>query len=246
MNEGNLAWIISIVPICILIVHVFIGMIVYRDAKNIGANPVLWTIIAVVLPNFIGIIIYLVFGRRKRSVICTSCNQIVDGTVKYCGNCGQNLEFYREIKKKPVKNLLIGGLVAFIIAIVLIVVGGVVFYNNPQKLVIEETNTSIQSEGEDTLKGFKEEEDENSYKVEVDFGNTTLYFDRKTNKKLEVKSKIKDGFGILKVNYKNGTTENITLDKNTKIIINKGNEKIKNMEIELKNAKDFNIGVYLK
>ncbi|MGL5477963.1 MAG: hypothetical protein ACRDCB_02775, partial [Clostridium sp.] len=78
------------------------------------------------------------------------------------------------------------------------------------------------------------------------FGNTTLYFDKKTNKKLEVKSKIKDGFGILKVNYKNGTTENITLDKNTKIIINKGNEKIKNMEIELKNAKDFNIGVYLK
>ena len=51
-----------LIPIAMIAMIVW----VYRDAKIHTDNPWLWTLIVIVVPNFIGLIIYLLVGRNRR------------------------------------------------------------------------------------------------------------------------------------------------------------------------------------
>ena len=69
--------------ICLnLLIPVCIGVYVYRDARDRGMEPVLWTVVAVLIPSFIGLIIYLV-ARTKYSVLrCARCGAVASYTVR--------------------------------------------------------------------------------------------------------------------------------------------------------------------
>ncbi|MCL2592771.1 MAG: PLD nuclease N-terminal domain-containing protein [Defluviitaleaceae bacterium] len=51
--------------LAILGFHLFLGLWTYHDAKARTENPAMWTLIVLFVPNFIGLIIYLVAGRDK-------------------------------------------------------------------------------------------------------------------------------------------------------------------------------------
>ncbi|MGL4571063.1 MAG: hypothetical protein ACRCVJ_08370 [Clostridium sp.] len=144
--------IIILMPILVLgivlMIHVFVGAIVYRDAKNIGANAVLWTAISVLVPGFIGILLYIVIGRNERKVICNNCKGTVNRSSKYCGVCGIALESYDEIKKKPLRNLIIGLVITFIIFISIFIVGVICFFGITNSSLIEDNTTIVDVKNE--------------------------------------------------------------------------------------------------
>lgn len=130
-----------LVLVIILMIHLFVGAIVYRDAKNVGANAVLWTAISVLVPGFVGILLYIIIGRKERKVICNNCKGLVNRSAKYCGLCGLGLESYDEIKKKPLGNLIIGLVITFIIFISILIVGLIYFLGITNSNFIEDNIT---------------------------------------------------------------------------------------------------------
>ncbi len=67
----------------------FIGYI-NRDAKRRGMSPTLWTIVAVIIPNALGIILYFVL-RQPRSCFCPQCNCAVQTGFNFCPLCSCKL-----------------------------------------------------------------------------------------------------------------------------------------------------------
>lgn len=84
---------IMLLVLCINIaIPVCIGVFVYRDAKQRGMEAILWTLVAVLIPSFIGLIIYLI-ARTKYSVLrCARCGAVVEEGYAVCPQCGVNLQ----------------------------------------------------------------------------------------------------------------------------------------------------------
>ncbi|UCG51762.1 MAG: zinc ribbon domain-containing protein [Candidatus Latescibacterota bacterium] len=68
-----------------------VGRLVYRDAQKRGMDPYLWAAVAVFVPFFIGIIVYLVVRSNGRA-ICDSCGEPIRSEYKVCPYCGQRRE----------------------------------------------------------------------------------------------------------------------------------------------------------
>ncbi len=67
----------------------FIGYI-NRDAKRRGMNPLLWTIVAVIIPNALGIILYFLL-RQPLHGACPQCGNAVQTGFNFCSLCGYKL-----------------------------------------------------------------------------------------------------------------------------------------------------------
>jgi hypothetical protein len=61
---------------------------VYGDAKRRGMPPVIWSLVAIMVPNMVGFILY--FALRKPLLsICSGCGQSVASGQKFCPSCGR-------------------------------------------------------------------------------------------------------------------------------------------------------------
>jgi RNA polymerase subunit RPABC4/transcription elongation factor Spt4 len=67
----------------------FIGYI-NRDARRRGMSPVLWTIVAVFVPNGLGIILYFVLRQPLHSA-CPQCGTVVQTGFSFCPHCSHKL-----------------------------------------------------------------------------------------------------------------------------------------------------------
>lgn len=90
VNIVFIPMVILAVLLCIA-VPVFLGVFVYQDAKARGMEPLLWAVIAVLAPSFIGLIIYLVARRDHVVLSCPNCGGQVQETFTSCPQCGQKL-----------------------------------------------------------------------------------------------------------------------------------------------------------
>ena len=72
-------------------VPVIIGLFVYRDAKARGMDPLLWTLLAIFAPGFIGLLIYLIMRRDHVKLICPDCGSEVQQSFVSCPACGHKL-----------------------------------------------------------------------------------------------------------------------------------------------------------
>ena len=61
-----------------------------RDAKRRGMSPTLWTIIALIIPNALGIILYFVLRLSLRNN-CPQCRQPVQAGFSFCPHCSYKL-----------------------------------------------------------------------------------------------------------------------------------------------------------
>lgn len=92
-----MAYSIIFLPLVILAIllcislPIFLGVFVYQDAKARGMEPLLWALIAVLAPSFIGLIIYLVVRRDHVILHCPSCGGEVQENFASCPRCGQKL-----------------------------------------------------------------------------------------------------------------------------------------------------------
>jgi hypothetical protein len=59
---GGVICLIMLIPI---IITIFIAIWVYKDAESRGMSGILWALVAIFVPYFIGLIIYLVVRKPK-------------------------------------------------------------------------------------------------------------------------------------------------------------------------------------
>ena len=83
----------AFIPIILLAfaLPVFIGVYVYRDANKRGMNGVLWMLVAILAPTFLGLIIYLLVRGNHSDMSCPACGTRVTETYMVCPNCGAKL-----------------------------------------------------------------------------------------------------------------------------------------------------------
>jgi flagellar basal body-associated protein FliL len=65
-----------------------LGVWTYRDAKARGLEAGLWTAIVVAIPNFIGLLVYFLVGRKQQQVLCSACGRETQSGKLHCFNCG--------------------------------------------------------------------------------------------------------------------------------------------------------------
>jgi RNA polymerase subunit RPABC4/transcription elongation factor Spt4 len=67
----------------------FIGY-VGRDAKRRAMSPVLWSLVALLIPNAMGILLYFVLRQPLRRT-CPQCGTAVAGDFNFCPRCSYKL-----------------------------------------------------------------------------------------------------------------------------------------------------------
>jgi Double zinc ribbon len=77
----------SLLGVAFLGGYVLLVGYVWGDAKRRGMNHVLWTLLAIFIPNAIGIILYFIL-RDPVPVPCPSCGTLARKGHAYCASCG--------------------------------------------------------------------------------------------------------------------------------------------------------------
>lgn len=87
---------ISFISVLLVLVLVLItvGLIVsfvYQDARKRDMNPLLWSLLAALLPFFIGIILYLLCRNPLVDLQCAKCGAGLNAESKVCPKCGNKI-----------------------------------------------------------------------------------------------------------------------------------------------------------
>jgi RNA polymerase subunit RPABC4/transcription elongation factor Spt4 len=61
-----------------------------RDAKRRGMSPVFWTLMAILIPNALGIILYFLLRQPQRTA-CPQCGNFVQSGFNFCPRCSCKL-----------------------------------------------------------------------------------------------------------------------------------------------------------
>lgn len=118
----NNMMIIGVGMLVYISVTILIGIWIYRDACKRGIEPLLW-IVVFLCSQGIGLILYLLVGRKNRSIQCQNCGKILPKEAQYCMNCGQTIDggsVSVKIQTDPRSNILMGiilGLMAISIVV---------------------------------------------------------------------------------------------------------------------------------
>ena len=145
---------------------ILLGIWTYKDAENKGMIPLLWTAIVVLVPSFIGLIVYLIVRTDNNKIVCSNCNTKVNSNMKYCSNCGMelkaadiNLDEQTKFKNGQ-KKLLIGifismgvNIVCTVMMVVSFVIGAI---NIAQKTIDWAGNIDVNKLTEDVTDVFTE------------------------------------------------------------------------------------------
>lgn len=86
---GMAAFVVG-VPLILLIYVLLIGY-VYGDARRREMRYVLWTLLAIFIPNAIGIIVYFIL-RDPPMRPCPQCSGNIQGGFTFCPVCGVSLK----------------------------------------------------------------------------------------------------------------------------------------------------------
>ena len=81
-----LGLLIGVVMGCYLLLIGYIN----RDAKRRGMSPVLWTIVAIIIPNALGIILYFLLRQPLRTA-CPRCGYVMHPGFGFCPQCSCKL-----------------------------------------------------------------------------------------------------------------------------------------------------------
>lgn len=77
----------SLIPSVLMGAFILLVGYVWADAKRRGMNAVLWVLLAIFIPNLIGIILYFIL-REPLPVPCPSCEAPVGKDLACCASCG--------------------------------------------------------------------------------------------------------------------------------------------------------------
>ena len=94
-HRGSLAWVpfaafaglsvMMVVSVYILLVGYIVG-----DSRRRGMRPLLWALLAIFIPNAIGIILYFIL-RDPLLQHCSKCGAVAQSSFTFCAVCGEAL-----------------------------------------------------------------------------------------------------------------------------------------------------------
>lgn len=113
---GFILSIVCMVVLALLSVT-FAGIWVYKDAKQRGLQAGLWTLLVILSGNFIGLILYLVIGRKNSASACGKCGARFNTLGEFCPSCGEK-NVIHEVKLKSKKGWLVSCVSCLILAFV--------------------------------------------------------------------------------------------------------------------------------
>lgn len=189
--------ILVIVPVLLLLVlgglaYVFLGLWTWKDAKARGLNAALWTLVVLLVPSFIGLIVYLVAGRNQAAGLCPGCAKAIQANVTFCPHCGAAVGG-EAAAMKPLPKPARWPMVAFIVCIALIIVGtlsvgmlGLLRFNGNY---IPNSHVSIGSVERNIDRSWHL----SFYKMDGSKTNNQLEYDGATPKEVRVKSSLGSG-----------------------------------------------------
>jgi hypothetical protein len=74
----------------VLAIYLLLIGYINGDAKRRGMSPILWTIVAIVIPNMLGIILYFLLRQPLQSV-CPQCGSPIQAGFNFCPRCSCKL-----------------------------------------------------------------------------------------------------------------------------------------------------------
>lgn len=107
--------------------EVFLCLFVYNDAKEHSDIPALWVVLVLFVPNFIGLLLYLLIGR-KPAVICPSCRAVIQSTSKFCPDCGHETVGVKHAGLSSRSKVRLIAFVAFMILFIISIVVMSIFF----------------------------------------------------------------------------------------------------------------------
>lgn len=87
----------------VLAAYILLVGYISGDAKRRGMRRALWTLIAIFVPNAIGIILYF-FMREPIMATCPRCGTSVKPTFSYCYQCGTEIARVCSQCRRPVES----------------------------------------------------------------------------------------------------------------------------------------------
>jgi hypothetical protein len=87
-RSNGLGTLMGVVGGTLAAVYFLLAGYIYRDAVRRGMPPILWTALAVVIPNCGGFVLYFLL-RKPILHPCPSCGRGVAPDAAYCPRCGQ-------------------------------------------------------------------------------------------------------------------------------------------------------------
>jgi Phospholipase_D-nuclease N-terminal len=79
----------SLLAGCVLAIWLLCLGYVYADARQRAMPPVLWTLVALLVPNLLGFLLYFAM-RRPLTITCTSCGGASSPDQRFCSWCGHS------------------------------------------------------------------------------------------------------------------------------------------------------------
>jgi RNA polymerase subunit RPABC4/transcription elongation factor Spt4 len=92
------------VIIFFLLIKLIMSIYAYTDSKKRNMQSIIWMLLVLLIPNYIGLIIYLVVRQNDDYLNCPNCGFKVKRSFKVCPNCNQPLTKICPSCKKIVKD----------------------------------------------------------------------------------------------------------------------------------------------
>jgi hypothetical protein len=94
-RHGSLAWvpfaaIAGLTVMMVLSVYILLVGYIVGDSRRRGMRPLLWALLAIFIPNAIGIILYFIL-REPLLKHCSKCGAAAQASYTYCAVCGEAL-----------------------------------------------------------------------------------------------------------------------------------------------------------
>jgi RNA polymerase subunit RPABC4/transcription elongation factor Spt4 len=77
---------VGLVGAALVVCYILLIGYINQDAGRRGMNRVVWTLLAIFIPNALGIVLYFVL-RNPRSPNCPQCSSVVEPGFGYCPRC---------------------------------------------------------------------------------------------------------------------------------------------------------------
>ena len=92
------------VIIFFLLIKLIMAIYAYTDSKKRNMQSIMWMLLVLLIPNYIGLIIYLIVRQNDDYLNCPNCGFKVKRSFKVCPNCNQPLTKICPSCKKIVKD----------------------------------------------------------------------------------------------------------------------------------------------
>ena len=92
---GSLAWVpfaalAGTAVLMVLSVYILLVGYIVGDSRRRGMRPLLWALLAIFIPNAIGIILYFIL-RDPLLKHCSKCGAVAQASFTFCALCGEAL-----------------------------------------------------------------------------------------------------------------------------------------------------------